>query len=100
MILCYNLKGTKKGRKIGMLGSFLGFRVRYVEKEDYSKTIGELAGLSSVEKEAAENLAEAIVTAKNQSWTSAMLYKEVKKEHEAMQKAEQEAKEKAKEKSE
>lgn len=130
MILCYNLKGTKKGRKIGMLGSFLGFRVRYVEKEDYSKTIGELAGLSSVEKEAAENkdhsdfdeemivmlLADsqildkllfqmrkekvqvplkAIVTAKNQSWTSAMLYKEVKKEHEAMQKAEQEAKEKS-----
>ena len=33
IMLCYNLKGTKKGRKIGMLGSFLGFRVKYVEKE-------------------------------------------------------------------
>ena len=34
IMLCYNLKGTKKGRKIGMLGSFLGFRVKYVEKEE------------------------------------------------------------------
>ena len=31
ILLCYNLKGTKKGRKIGMLGSFLGFRVKYVD---------------------------------------------------------------------
>ena len=45
IMLCYNLKGTKKGRKIGMLGSFLGFRVKYVEKEEYSKTIGVLTGL-------------------------------------------------------
>lgn len=45
MILCYNLKGTKKGRKLGMLGSFLGFRIRYVEKEEYLKSIGELTGL-------------------------------------------------------
>lgn len=28
-----------------MLGSFLGFRVKYVEKEEYSKTIGVLTGL-------------------------------------------------------
>ena len=39
IMLCYNLKGTKKGRKIGMLGSFLGFRVKYVEKEEYSKEV-------------------------------------------------------------
>ena len=45
IMLCYNLKGTKKGRKIGMLGSFLGFRVKYVEKEEYSKIIGVLTGL-------------------------------------------------------
>lgn len=45
IMLCYNLKGTKKGKKIGMLGSFLGFRVKYVEKEEYSKTIGVLTGL-------------------------------------------------------
>lgn len=45
MILCYNLKGTKKGRKLGMLGSFLGFRIKYVEKKEYLKSIGELTGL-------------------------------------------------------
>ena len=141
MLLCYNLKGTKKGRKLGMLGSFLGFRVKYVEKEDYAKTIGELAGLSSAEKNSVDNVdmekekdhsdfdeemivmlladsqildkllfqmrkekvqvpLKAIVTAKNQSWTSTVLYKEVKREHESMLKAEQETKESAKEKSE
>ena len=45
IMLCYNLKGTKKGRKLGMLGSFLGFRIKYVEKEEYLKSIGELTGL-------------------------------------------------------
>lgn len=29
-----------------MLGSFLGFRIKYVEKEEYSRTIGELSGLT------------------------------------------------------
>ena len=135
IMLCYNLKGTKKGRKIGMLGSFLGFRVKYVEKEEYSKTIGVLTGLK---EEAAEEVSvdetsgtdnekneemtgfeeemlvmlladnqmldkllfqmrkekvqiplKAIVTAKNQNWTSTALYKEVKREHESMTKAEQ-----------
>ena len=37
IMLCYNLKGTKKGRKIGMLGSFLGFRVKYVEKKSIQR---------------------------------------------------------------
>ena len=54
MILCYNLKGTKKGRKLGMLGSFLGFRIRYVEKEEYLKSIGELTGLIN-EKETTDS---------------------------------------------
>ena len=46
IMLCYNLKRhEKKAEKIGMLGSFLGFRVKYVEKEEYSKTIGVLTGL-------------------------------------------------------
>lgn len=140
IMLCYNLKGTKKGRKIGMLGSFLGFRVKYVEKEEYSKTIGVLTGLK---KEAAEEVSvdetsgtdnekneemtgfeeemlvmlladnqmldkllfqmrkekvqiplKAIVTAKNQNWTSTALYKEVKREHESMTKEEQAGKKK------
>lgn len=140
IMLCYNLKGTKKGRKIGMLGSFLGFRVKYVEKEEYSKTIGVLTGLkeevaeeASVEetsgtdnakneemtdfeeemivmlladnqtldkllfqmrKEKVQIPLKAIVTAKNQSWTSTALYKEVKREHESMTKAEQAGKKK------
>lgn len=54
MILCYNLKGTKKGRKLGMLGSFLGFRIKYVEKEEYLKSIGELTGLIN-EKETTDS---------------------------------------------
>ena len=138
IMLCYNLKGTKKGRKIGMLGSFLGFRVKYVEKEEYSKTIGVLTGLkeevaeeASVEETSGTDNAKneemtdfeeemivmlladnqtldkllfqmrkekiplkAIVTAKNQNWTSTALYKEVKREHESMTKAEQDGKKK------
>ena len=136
IMLCYNLKGTKKGRKIRMLGSFLGFRVKYVEKEEYSKTIGVLTGLkeevaeeASVEETSgtdnvkneemtdfeeemivmllADNQTldkllfqmrkiplKAIVTAKNQNWTSTALYKEVKREHESMAKAEQAGKKK------
>lgn len=140
IMLCYNLKSTKKGRKIGMLGSFLGFRVKYVEKEEYSKTIGVLTGLkeevaeeASVEetsgtdnakneemtdfeeemivmlladnqtldkllfqmrKEKVQIPLKAIVTEKNQNWTSTALYKEVKREHESMTKAEQAGKKK------
>ena len=134
IMLCYNLKGTKKGRKIGMLGSFLGFRVKYVEKEEYSKTIGVLTGLKEevaeeasreetsgtdnekneeitdfeeemlvmlladnrildkllfqMKKEKVQVPLKAIVTAKNQNWTS------IKREHESMTKAEQAGKKK------
>ena len=140
IMLCYNLKGTKKGRKIGMLGSFLGFRVKYVEKEEYSKTIGVLTGLkeevaeeasreetSGTDNEKNEEITDfeeemlvmlladnrildkllfqkkkekvqvplkAIVTAKNQNWTSTALYREIKREHESMTKAEQAGKKK------
>ena len=132
IMLCYNLKGTKKGRKIGMLGSFLGFRVKYVEKEEYSKTIGvaeeasveETSGTDNAKNEEMTDFEEemivmlladnqtldkllfqmrkekvqiplkAIVTAKNQNWTSTALYKEVKREHESMTKAEQAGKKK------
>ena len=122
IMLCYNLKSTKKGRKIGMLGSFLGFRVKYVEKEEYSKTIGVLTDnakneemtdfeeemivmlladnqtldklLFQMRKEKVQIPLKAIVTAKNQNWTSTALYKEVKREHESMTKAEQAGKKK------
>ena len=137
IMLCYNLKGTKKGRKIGILGSFLGFRVKYVEKEEYSKTIGVLTGLKEevaeeasreetagtdneeitdfeeemlvmlladnrildkllfqMKKEKVQVPLKAIVTAKNQNWTSTALYSEIKREHESMTKAEQAGKKK------
>ncbi|MBO1700018.1 DUF3783 domain-containing protein, partial [[Clostridium] symbiosum] len=34
-VLCYNLKGTKKGKQIAMIFGFLGYKVRHVEKEEY-----------------------------------------------------------------
>lgn len=43
-VLCYNLKGTAKGRKIGMIFGFLGYKVRHVEKEEYLLPVGEVAG--------------------------------------------------------
>ena len=70
IMLCYNLKGTKKGRKIGMLGSFLGFRVKYVEKEEYSKTIGVLTGLKEeVTEEASVEETSGTDNAKNEEMT-------------------------------
>lgn len=51
VVLCYNLKGTKQGRKLGILCSFLGFRVKYVDKEEYDKPIGMLTGLDVPETE-------------------------------------------------
>ena len=42
-VLCYNLKGTTKGRKIGLIFGFLGYRVRHVEKEEYMLPVGEVA---------------------------------------------------------
>ena len=103
IMLCYNLKGTKKGRKIGMLGSFLGFRVKYEEMTDFeeemivmlladNQTLDKL--LFQMRKEKVQIPLKAIVTAKNQNWTSTALYKEVKREHESMTKAEQAGKKK------
>ena len=42
-VLCYNLKGTKKGRKLGMIFSYLGFKVRHILPEEYHIPVGELA---------------------------------------------------------
>ena len=70
IMLCFYLKGTKKGRKIGMLGSFLGFRVKYVEKEEYSKTIGVLTGLKEeVAEEASVEETSGTDNAKNEEMT-------------------------------
>ena len=42
-VLCYNLKGTAKGRKFGLIFGFLGYRVRHVEEEEYLLPVGEVA---------------------------------------------------------
>ncbi len=41
-VLLYNLKGTKKGKELSMIFSYLGFRVRPVDKADYGVPIEEL----------------------------------------------------------
>ena len=45
VVLCYNLKGTPKGRKIGMIFGFLGFQVRAVDQAEYLWPVGALTGL-------------------------------------------------------
>ena len=50
--------------------------------------------LFQMRKEKVQIPLKAIVTAKNQNWTSTALYKEIKREHESMTKAEQAGKKK------
>ena len=45
VVLCYHLKGTPKGKKIGMIFGFLGYKVRHVPKEEYCRPLGELVGI-------------------------------------------------------
>ena len=47
-----------------------------------------------MKKEKVQVPLKAIVTAKNQNWTSTALYREIKREHESMTKAEQAGKKK------
>ena len=63
-VLLYNLN-NEKGRKIRFLLVRLGMRIRVVEKEDYGKPIGELAGMKGVtledENAAVEDLQDEII---------------------------------------
>lgn len=43
-VLCYNLKGTKKGKKLAMVLGYSGFKICHVEKSEYNIPIGTLAG--------------------------------------------------------
>lgn len=43
-VLCYNLKGTKKGKQTAMIFGFLGYKIRHVEREEYLIPVGILAG--------------------------------------------------------
>ncbi len=51
-VLCYNLKGTKKGKEISMIFSYLGFRVRSVDPGDYELPISDLLEGKTAEKAA------------------------------------------------
>ncbi|MGF0031848.1 DUF3783 domain-containing protein [Bariatricus sp. SGI.154] len=53
-VLCYNLKGTKKGKKIGMIFGFLGYKVRHVEPSEYLIPIGIMAGIDKTESNVGE----------------------------------------------
>ena len=44
-VLLYNMQGSSKGKMIKLICMQLGIRVRDVEKSQYCKPIGELAGL-------------------------------------------------------
>ena len=46
-VLLYNLN-NEKGRKIRFLLVRLGMRIRVIEKEDYGKPLGVLAGMKDV----------------------------------------------------
>ncbi len=41
-VLLYNVKGTKKGKELSMIFSYLGFRVRQIDKADYGLPIEDL----------------------------------------------------------
>lgn len=47
-VLCYNLKGTKKGKKLTMIFGYLGYKIRHVEREEYLWPVGVLAGTMEV----------------------------------------------------
>ena len=113
-VLCYNLKGTTKGRKIGLIFGFLGYRVRHVEEEEYLLPVGEVeeAGVKAKEieavfqdemllmcpenermldqalqrmrKEKVQVPLKAVLTEMNKNWTSVALHDEIMREHEKM----------------
>lgn len=51
IVLCYNLKGTAKGRKLTMIFGYLGYRVRHVEQEEYACPVGAIAGSMEMPEE-------------------------------------------------
>lgn len=57
-VLCYNLKGTKKGKQIAMIFGFLGYKIRHVEKEEYQLPLKVLAGLEEGQEKVNDSSAE------------------------------------------
>lgn len=58
VVLCYHLKGTPKGKKIGMIFGFLGYQVRHVKEEEYGRALGELVGIYPADGESGEQPAQ------------------------------------------
>ena len=120
-VLLYNFTDSERLMKVRQALMPLGFRLKAVEKRDYGKPIGMLAGVKGMEETGAEEpyagpgfddemavLAgltsgqvdafivalrkkgvgridyKAILTPYNKDWDSVTLYREIKKEHEAM----------------
>ena len=50
-VLCYHLKGTKKGRQIAMIFGYLGYKIRHIEPKEYQIPIGVLVGINQPKQE-------------------------------------------------
>lgn len=61
VVLCYNLKGTPKGKKIGMIFGFLGYKVRHVTAEEYRLPLGTLIGISPAGTEEEASLKKSLL---------------------------------------
>lgn len=49
VVLLYNFANTQKGRKIKFVLVRMGIRIKNIEKKDYLKPIGALAGISGID---------------------------------------------------
>lgn len=45
VVLCYNLDGTEKGRKLSGIFRLLGCEMRHVQVQEFLKPVGALAGI-------------------------------------------------------
>ena len=51
-VLLYHFQGTRRGRLLKSILVTMGVRIKNVERSEYRKPIGELAGIRKEEKEA------------------------------------------------
>lgn len=51
-VLLYHFQGTRRGRLLKSILVTMGVRIKNVERSEYSRPIGELAGIRKEEKEA------------------------------------------------
>ena len=75
-VLCYNLKGTTKGRKIGFQDEMLLMCPENERMLDQA--------LQRMRKEKVQVPLKAVLTEMNKNWTSVALHDEIMREHEKM----------------